>query len=117
MKKTLTVSDMANEIVEADDSFSYAGARSLAEFLNDENDENAEFCVTDIVAEFQEYDSLIEAYDDLIGGSLEVDTEDSIDWSLEGDTEAQREEIANVELSNKTTIIRFKGGVVVQTTF
>lgn len=117
MKKTLSVSDMAREIREADDSFSYDGAEALADFLNEVNDQDAEFCAADIVAEFQEYDSLIEAYDDLIGGSLEVDTEDSIDWSLEGDTEAQREEIANVELSNKTTIIRFKGGVVVQTTF
>jgi len=105
MKKTLTVSDMANEIVEVDVSFTYAGARALAEFLNDENDENAEFYANDIVAEFQEYGSATEAYDDLIGDSLE------------GDTEDEREEFAGLELINRTTVIRFKGGIVVQTSF
>ena len=105
MKKTLNVSDMAHELVEADDSFSYDGARALAEFLNDEIDENAEFYVNDIVAEFQEYGSATEAYDDLIGDSLE------------GDTEDEREEFAGLELINRTTVIQFKGGIVVQTSF
>lgn len=104
MKKTLTVTDMANEIVDADDSFTYAGAHALAEFL-EEIDENAEFYVNDIVAEFCEYGSATEAYVDLIGDSLE------------GDTEDEREEFADLELINRTIVIRFKGGIVVQTSF
>lgn len=105
MKKTLTVSDMAHELVEVDASFTYAGARALAEFLNDELDENAEFYANDIAAEFYEYGSATEAYVDLI------------DDSLEGDTEDEREEFADLELINRTTVIRFKGGIVVQTSF
>lgn len=105
MKKTLNVSDMANELVKVDVSFTYAGARALAEFLNDELDENTEFYANDIVAEFNEYGSATEAYVDLIGDSLE------------GDTEDEREEFAGRELINRTTVIRFKGGIVVQTSF
>ena len=96
---------MAHELVEVDASFTYAGACALAEFLNDELDENAEFYAYDIVAEFYEYGSATEAYDDLIGDSLE------------GDTEDEREEFADLELINRTIVIRFKGGIVVQTSF
>lgn len=106
MKITLSVSAIADALrADTSANWSYAGAVALAEYLDEQdtqNEEDTEFDVVAIRCEFNEYSSALEAAKDQ---GFEGD---------EGDDEGEQEEKALAWLQDKTTVIEFKGGVIIQ---
>lgn len=85
MKHTLSPGEVADRLY-ADKSggWSYEGAKVLADYLCNEDDEDREFNVVDIRCEFSEYDSLVDLvkdiggpeWYDLVGLDVEIDEDD-----------------------------------------
>jgi hypothetical protein len=106
MKDTLTTGQAADRLVADDNAnWSYAGARALIEYLEDlENDtgEEIEFDRVAIRCDYSEYESAREA---------------AVDYGFapdDGDDPDDIEEAAQDWLEEKTTVIPFAGGVIVQ---
>jgi hypothetical protein len=106
MKETLTTEQAADRLVADDNAnWSYAGARALVEYLEDiENDtgEELEFDRVAIRCDYNEYESAREAAEDYGFAPDEDDDPDDI------------EEAAQSWLEEKTTVIAFASGVIVQ---
>lgn len=102
----------AADILLADNnaSWSYPGALALCEHLEELEGELGEEIALDTVAlrcEWREYETAVEAAEDT-------------GWEYEGDDEDDedaKEDAARTWLSENTSILEFKGGVVVRTEF
>lgn len=107
MKTTLSQSDIADALRnDSYASWSYSGACALAEYLDEQDTQNEEETELDVVAircDFTEYDTALEAAKD---HGFEVDEDEDED-------EDEREENALEWLQGETTVIEFKGGVIV----
>jgi hypothetical protein len=106
MKKTLTTSE-ASDLLVADTNagWSYAGALALVEHLEAvENDtgEEIEFDRVALRCDFSEYESAREAAEEY-------------GWEPDEDADSEdTEEAALKWLNDRTTVISFNGGVIVQ---
>lgn len=112
MYQTLSTSE-AVDILTADKyaGWSRAGARALVEYLDDleaETGEATELCPVALRCDYSEYSSAVEAASDLSDWEYRPD-EDGADYD---DDEA--EEHALTYLQDRTTVIVFDGGVIVQ---
>ena len=101
MKDTLTVHQIADRLkADTNANWSYNGALVLAEWLDEIEDENAEFCVATVRSEWSEYSSAVEAASDC-------------DWDNEEEDELDKEKAARKWLEKHTTVLDVKGGGVV----
>ena len=101
--------DEAIKLLKGDDnadwSWSWSGAQALVEYIEDiESDENIriEFDRVAFRCEFSEYSSALKAAQDYGFIPEEEDDEDDIESS------------AITYLEDKTTVIKFEGGVIIQ---
>lgn len=99
--------DEAIKLLKEDDNvnWSWSGAEALVEYLEDLEDSLSESIAFDRVAircEYSEYSSALEAAQDY--GFIPEDDED------EDDVESS----AIAYLEDKTTVIKFEGGVIIQ---
>lgn len=106
MKQTLTTDQAANLLVADDNAgWSYAGARALVEHLEsieDDTGEEMEFDAVALRCDFSEYESAREAAEEY-------------GWEPDEDADNDDAEKAAAEwLADRTTVISFNGGVIVQ---
>ena len=106
MKKTLSTSEAADLLMaDINAGWSYAGARALVEYLENLEEDTGEAIEFDRVAlrcEFAEYESAREAAEDC-------------GWEPDEDADSEDAEEAALEwLNNRTTVITFNGGVIIQ---
>ena len=105
MKEIMTTNEIARRLVEDEYAdFSYKGALALARYLEELEDDIGEEMVFDGVAircEFSEYASAVEA---ALG----------YDFYAEDDEEDDEEVRALAWLEDRTTVIPFSGGVIIQ---
>ena len=106
MKTTLTTSEAADLLIADDNAgWSYAGARALVEHLEQLEEDIGEEIEFDRVAmrcEYREYESALEA---------------AKEYGFEPDEDADEdaiEESALEWLRDRTTVITFNGGVIIQ---
>lgn len=89
------------------DNFSNEGLSALYDYLTDWEEEIGEESELDVIAicsDFSEYNSVEEAYEDLIGNYEEL-----------GEDDEEREEEALSELESRTTVIPMdNGGIIIQ---
>ena len=106
MKQTLTT-DQAADLLIADDNagWSYAGARALVEHLEATEEDTGEEIEFDCVAlrcDFSEYPNAREAAEEC-------------GWEPDEDADSEDAEEAALEwLNNRTTVITFNGGIIIQ---
>ena len=106
MKQTMTTSQIADAL-RADDNadWSCAGARALAQYLEqyeEDAGEDMEFDRVAIRCEFSEHTSATEAAEDY-------------GWEADKDTDEDQNEVAALEfLQGRTAVIEFDGGVIIQ---
>ncbi len=106
MKQTLTTNQAADLLVaDKNAGWSYAGARALVEHLESTEEDTGEEIEFDRVAlrcEFSEYESAREAAEEC-------------GWEPDEDADSEDAEEAALEwLNNRTTVITFNGGVIIQ---
>lgn len=113
MKETLTTGEVANRLWQDDNAnWSYAGARALAEYLEDiegDTGEEMEFDRVAIRCDFAEWESLQSWAVDYFGGTgeaveaLGLDPED-----VDG-----REDTIREYIQDRGTLLEFDGGIIV----
>ena len=112
MYQTLSTSEAVDILLaDTDASWSLAGARALVEYLEQTEDETGygiEFEPVAIRCEYSEYPSAIEAASDMSEWEYRPD-ELGADYD-----EEDAEEHARLYLLDRTTVIPFDGGVIVQ---
>ena len=106
MKQTLTTGQAADLLVaDKDAGWSYAGAFALVEYMESIEDDTGEEIEFDRVAlrcEFNEYSTALEAAQEY-------------GWEPDEDADSDDAEEAAAEwLADRTTVITFNGGVIVQ---
>jgi len=106
MKRTLTVSDIAHELIDDEyNNFSYHGAYALAEWLDENMEEEAEFCPVETRCEYCQYKSLeafAEEYSCTIGDKISTFA-----------AEDQREDAIREFIHDNGILIEFDGGIIV----
>jgi len=106
MKETLTTSEIASKLFEDKNAgWSYAGARALAEYMEETEQDTGEEMEFDRVAircEFSEYANATEA-----AGNYDFEPDEDAD---EDETEAA----ALKFLNDHTMVIEFSGGIIIQ---
>ena len=106
MKQTMTTSAIAHALVEDENAnWSFAGAMALAEYLEqieEDTGEEMEFDRVAIRCDFSEYANATEA-----AGNYDFEQDEDAD---EDETEAAALEY----LRDKTTVIEFSGGIIIQ---
>jgi hypothetical protein len=111
MKNTLTTSQAAHLLLQDDNaSWSYNGAHALIEFIEEIDDSCDTETELDIVAlrcEFTEYDSIKDCM-----SNYNVSWESELD--LEGMDEEEIEEAQLEWLNERTMVIQFEGGIIIQ---
>ena len=93
--------------------WSYAGAHAICEYLEQlEEDigEDIEFDPVAIRCDYSEYGSLDEAITELCGDPAGIEEE----WTPENIATGDHDEDMQTHLQELTTVIPFKGGVIVQ---
>lgn len=104
MKKTLTTSEAADLLVaDKNAGWSYAVARALVEHIEQtekDTGEEIEFDCVGLRCEYDEYESALDAAD-------------TYGWEPSADSE-NAEEDALKWLEDRTTVVAFDGGVIVQ---
>jgi len=111
MKRTINVHEFRDAFRDygRDDSFSYNGLGALFDWLEELEDdwgEDIELDVIGLCCDFSEHDSALECIKDL--------GYDGPDAGEEDDTEEDRESLALQWLYDRTTVIEFDGGIIVQ---
>jgi len=112
MKQTLNAYDFERAFVTAGrkDQFSYDGLKALFEYLEDFEEDFGEEIELDVIAlccEYSEYDSALECAKDY---PFFEDLED-IDEDLDED---EKEEAALDYLRDRTSVIEFDTGIIIQ---
>lgn len=114
MKETLTTSEIASKLFEDKDAgWSYAGARALAEYLEElEADTGAEmeFDRVGIRCDFSEYEGLRQWAEDYFGGISKWETA----LRIEPDTLPDEcDKKIREYITDRGTLIEFDGGIIV----
>jgi len=113
MKETLTTSQIADRLLADDNAgWTYAGARALAEYMEQYEEDTGEDMELDIVAircDYSEYDDLKDWAIDFFGEKeakekFEIEKDD--DWE---EVESEIEEYIN----DNGQLIKFDGGIIV----
>lgn len=111
MKKTIGTTEAAMILIDDDNAcWSRLGAFALVEHLErleEELGEEVELDVVVIRCEYSEYESAFDAFKQY---GYDEDYEDE----LKGMEEEEKEELALKYLKDRTTVIKFNGGVIVQ---
>ena len=114
MKLNLSISNAADLLIRDEYAgWSYHGAYALCEYLEqleDDIGEDIEFCPVAIRCDYSEYGSLDEAITELIGDPVDIDEE----WTPENLATGDHDEDMQMHLQERTTVIPFNGGVIVQ---
>lgn len=114
MKKTLSTSDIANALRQDDNAiWSWAGARALAEWLEEYEETTGDELELDVVAircDWSEYASLTEWADEYF--SDEAQRNDAIGANEDTDEE-QLEDLIRDHINDNGYCIEFGGGVIV----
>jgi hypothetical protein len=114
MKETLTTSQVAHALLDDDNAgWTYEGAYALAEYLEQLEEDcgiEIEFDRVAIRCDFSEYESAREVAKEYSCDLSEVDTEDLDESEI---AEAQ-EEYCLEWLRDRTEVIEFSGGVIIQ---
>jgi len=120
MKETLNTSEIADRLFRDENAgFTYAGARALAEYLDTDENEDAEFDRVAIRCDYLEYESLQKWGEDYSGGWNKLCEKFGEDYfgPLDDETPeeyAERFDDAIREYINKRGIlIEFEGGIIV----
>ena len=107
MIRKLSIFNIAEALTE---SFSRPASLALARFLDENCDENEEFCAVATRCDWSEYESAVdwckEYHGDEWKNELGIDEEELDEEDLE--------ELALDHVSEKTSIIVFDGGIIVQ---
>ena len=108
MKNTLTTNQVADALYDDKNAgWTYAGAKALAEYLEELEDDMGEEMELDVVAvrcEFTEYESATEAAADYVDK----------DEPFEGETEEDLEKASLEYLQERTQVVEFDGGIIIQ---
>ena len=107
MKKTINTYEFERAFTDMGrkDQFSYEGKKALFEYLEDLEDDTGEEIELDVIAlccEYSEHDSAVECANEY---GFEPD---------EDDDEDEREESALDYLRDRTSVIEFNGGIIIQ---
>jgi hypothetical protein len=122
MKKTLTTSEIAHELIDDGNSnWSRAGAFALAEHLEqyeEETGEEMEFDHVAIRCDFSEYKSLLDFADEYFGGDNRQAADAlGLEIAISGDEFEEEEwEVENAVrdyIEGRGTLIEFDGGIIV----
>ena len=114
MKQTLTTYDIADALcTDENANWSRAGACALAEYLDENLPEDAEFCRVEIRCDWSEYVSLVDWADDYYGTDR-----DGHDWKwnlcITGDMdEDEIDDLIREHIQDHGTLIEFNDGVIV----
>jgi hypothetical protein len=112
MKSTLSVYEIADALQnDSNAGWSYEGAKALAEYLNEQDEQSGEDTELDVVAircDFSEYQSA-------------QDAASNYSWEYEGDEEEidadeldeLKEQSALEYLQDRTQVIEFNGGIII----
>jgi hypothetical protein len=104
MKETLNTNEIADRLFRDENAgWSYNGAKALAEFLDTDENEDAEFDRVAIRCDFSEYPSAQEAAE-AYGWEADSHIEDD---GQECDADALQ------WLENRTTVLSFDGGIII----
>jgi hypothetical protein len=110
MKQTLTTSEAADLLLADDNAaWTYAGARALVEYLEQEEQDSeteTEFDRVAIRCNFSEYESALEA-----AGEYDFELTDPNDPDQ---NDEDREAEALSWLQDKTEVIEFEGGIIIR---
>ncbi len=114
MKLNLSTSHAADLLFRDEfGGWSYHGAHALCEYLEQlEEDlgEDIEFCPVAIRCDYGEYGSIEEATTELVGDPAEIEEE----WTEDNIDSGDHDEDMITYLQERTTVIPFNGGVIVQ---
>ena len=115
MKRTLTINDMASELAADENAnFSYRGARAIAEWLeemDEEIGEDTEFDSVAIRCDFSECESLEDWAKDYWGGS---DPWKGMGIDLDGDEDDdEKDDLIRSFINDHGHLIEFEGGIIV----
>lgn len=122
MKKTLTTSDIAHELLQDESAnWSYNGAYALANYLQEYEEETGEEMEFDRVAircDYSQYESLQEWADEYFGGDASTVADAlGLDVDMSGvEFEQDDEEVSQVireYIQDHGQLIEFDGGVIV----
>ena len=107
MKKTLSTWEIADALKQDDNAgWSYEGAKAMAEYLEQYEEDAGEEMELDVVAircEFTEYATATEAAEEYQDNDYDDDMDDD-----------EKEAAALEFLRDRTTVIEFDGGVIIQ---
>ena len=112
MKKTLSQYDIANELHnDENNGYSWQGCLALAEWLDENLDENEEFDRVAIRCDYSEYESALKA-------ALEYGYDPDESEPDDDESEEEREDKAQVEalewLESQTMVLQFDDGIIIQ---
>jgi hypothetical protein len=110
MKQTLTVSEIAEQLRRDEyASWSYAGSRAMADWLDDNMPEESEFDRVAVRCEWSEHSSLTEWADGYFGSGCWAD-----DIGVEPDADSSDvEEKIRDYINDRGTLIDFGSGIIV----
>lgn len=121
MKTTLSTSDIARGL-QADDNanWSWAGARAMAEYLEEYEESTGEELEFDRVAircDFSEYESLVAWATDYFGGDEQAAEVLGLSLDMSGDeieeADEERDETIREYIRDRGELIEFAGGIIV----
>ncbi len=114
MKRTLSTSHAADLLFnKGQNGFSYAGAKALVEYLEQQDDDNGTETELDVVAlrcEYSEHESLEAWAEDYFATQSDANEECRMNDDMLQD---ERDERIRDFISNEGTCIEFAGGVIV----
>lgn len=116
MKETLTKSEIAHRLFSDENAgWSYNGAKALAEYLDTDENENAEFDRVAIRCDFCEYASLQDWAEDYFEGDWKMEIGIAPDCIEEGISDIALDQIIRMHILDKCgeALIEFDGGVIV----
>jgi hypothetical protein len=110
MKETLNTSEIADRLFRDENAgFTYAGARALAEYLDTDENADAEFDRVSIRCDFAEYSSLTDWAENYFVGD---NWRDCLNCEYDADADTLDEKISEY-IQDHGTLIEFDGGIIV----
>ena len=114
MKRTLATYEIANQLFNDDNAgWSYAGAKALAEYFEEIEEQTGEEIELDVVAircDYSEFSSLLGWAYDYFGG--EKQAAEKFDWTDETD-DTDKDDSVREYINDNGQLIEFSGGIIV----